>query len=406
MAVSAASSLLGQLRRVAPPLSAAIPITIFSVAAVALPLAAAQDLQLSARQTGAWLLALYGIPALLSLALTVAFRQPLFVAWHTAVVSFFASLAGEVRYADLLGATMVAGSVVAILAALGLTGRVADLVPAPVVFGVVAANVLPFVVGVFDALGDERLVVGGTFLAYVLGRWLLGPQVPPILPALLVGLVLAWLSAGFDSLPAGLSAPDLEATRPSFSLAAILTVTPVFVALTSLQANLTAVVYLRSQGYRPPARLIDAATGIGSMVAAFLGPVPVCMAALVTPLTAGPEAGEHRLRHWSVYAAGGAWILLALGAGIAADLPSLLPLPLLLAVAGLALVGVLAEAMGELTRGPLRLGPLFAFVIASSELSLLGLGPLFWALVLGTGVSLLLEAQALRELRVRRAAPA
>ena len=171
------------------------------------------------------------------------------------------------------------------------------------------------------------------------------------------------------------------------------------------RANLTAVVYLRSQGHRPPAGLIDAATGVGSMVAAFFGPAPVCMAALVAPLTAGPEAGEHRLRHWSVYAAGGAFVLIALGAGVAADLPSLLPLPLLVAVAGLALVGVLAQALGEVTRGPLRLGPLFAFAIASSELSLLGLGPLFWALALGKGVSLLLEGEALRDLLVPDEAP-
>ncbi|CAA9554526.1 MAG: hypothetical protein AVDCRST_MAG19-1107, partial [uncultured Thermomicrobiales bacterium] len=34
-----------------------------------------------------------------------------------------------------------------------------------------------------------------------------------------------------------------------------------------------------------------------------------------------------------------------------------------------------------------------------SRLSLLGLGPLFWALVLGTAVSLLLEGEALRDVR-------
>jgi benzoate membrane transport protein len=128
------------------------------------------------------------------------------------------------------------------------------------------------------------------------------------------------------------------------------------------------------------------------------------MGALVTPLTAGPEAGERAVRPWSVYATGAAFVLIALGAGVAAGLPAALPLPLLLALAGLALVGVLAQALGEVTRGPLRLGPLFAFAVASSGLSLLGLGPLFWALVVGTAVSLLLEGAALREARSRVAA--
>ena len=393
------------LQRLAPPLSVATSTTIFSVAALALPLATAQELQLSTRQTGTWLLALYGIPSLLSLGLSFAYRQPLLVAWHTAVVVFFASLAGEVPYPDLLGATLVSGLVVAVLGALGLTSRLARVIPAPIVFAVVAANVLPFVVGVFDALAGERLVIGGTLLAYLLGRRFLGARVPPILPALVVGLTLAGLTGRFGNLPDGWAAPPIEATRPSFALPAILTVAPVFVALTALQANLTAVVYLRAEGFRPPARLIDLATGLGSVLGAFLGPAPLCMASLLTPLTAGPEAGEHRFRHWTVYAAAGAWVVIALGTGIAADLPSLLPLPLLVAVAGLALVGVLSQALGELTGGPLRLGPLFAFVVASSELSMLELGPLFWALALGTGISLLLEGEGLRELRARRQAP-
>jgi len=167
MAITPAAA--SRLRPLVPPLGMAVPIIIFCAAALAIPLAASRDLGLPPRQTGAWLLSLYGVPGLLSLALTAAYRQPLFVAWHTAVVAFLASLAGQVGYADLLGATLVGGALVALLGALGLTARVAALVPAPVVFAVVAANVLPVVVGVFDALGGEPLVVGGA-LAYLTAR--------------------------------------------------------------------------------------------------------------------------------------------------------------------------------------------------------------------------------------------
>jgi benzoate membrane transport protein len=45
------------------------------------------------------------------------------------------------------------------------------------------------------------------------------------------------------------------------------------------------------------------------------------------------------------------------------------------------------------------LGPLFAFAIALSEISLRGFGPFFWALVIGIGISLLLERDGLRKLR-------
>jgi benzoate membrane transport protein len=65
----------------------------------------------------------------------------------------------------------------------------------------------------------------------------------------------------------------------------------------------------------------------------------------------------------------------------------------------LALVGVLATALQGITRGPLLLGPMFAFAIALSKISVLGLGPFFWSLVLGTGVTLLLERDEWNQLR-------
>ena len=118
-----------------------------------------------------------------------------------------------------------------------------------------------------------------------------------------------------------------------------------------------------------------------------------------TALVAGAEAGEHQLRHRAVYLASGPVLLIALLAGIAADVPAIIPLPLLLTLAGLAVVDLLASALQQITRGPLLLGPLFAFAIALSEISLLGFGPFFWALVIGMGISLLLERDGLQMLR-------
>ena len=382
--------------RFAQPLATSIPITVLTVAALALPLATAQALGLSSRQTGAWIFALYAAPGLASIALTLAYRQPLLVAWHTAVVAFIASLAHTVPYGDILGGMIVAGLVVAALGALGLTTRVAALVPTAVVFGVVAGNVLPFVVGTFEALQREGLLVGAVLAAYLVGRRALHPRMPPILPALVVGLALAAATGRLHGAATGWTWPDPTVAGPSFNPAAILTVVPVAVPLIALHSNLTAVAYLRSEAYAPPARAIEVATGVATMVASVFGPSPICMGSLVTPLTAGPEAGERAVRPWAVYASALGFLLVALAAGVAADLPALLPLPLLLAIAGLALLGVLSQALTQVVTGPLRLGPLVAFAVASSSLSLFGLGPAFWALVLGTVASFVVEPAAMR----------
>ena len=51
--------------------------------------------------------------------------------------------------------------------------------------------------------------------------------------------------------------------------------------------------------------------------------------------------------------------------------------------------------------GTLTLGPLFAFAIALSDMTLFGLGPFFWSLVVGTAISLLLEREGWAESRTR-----
>jgi benzoate membrane transport protein len=104
-----------------------------------------------------------------------------------------------------------------------------------------------------------------------------------------------------------------------------------------------------------------------------------------------------------VYLPVAAGLLIAVFATTAADLAVLVPSTLLLAMAGLALIGALVGALKEITHGPLVLGPIFAFAVALSDMTLFGLGPFFWSLVIGAGVSLLLEREGWRRLRAEAA---
>ena len=295
----------------------------------------------------------------------------------------------------------MAGLILAALSALGLTGRFTALIPPPVVYGLLAGAVMPFVSGIFTAVGDAPVLVIGAFLAYLWGRRSLGARIPAILPALIVGLVIAAVTGQFGSVPTGLSLHVPVITPPVFTLEAILTVTPVLVILMTAQANVPSVIFLQSQGYHPPERVINVVSGIGTVVGSLLGPAGFSLSLPATALVAGPEAGERHIRHRSAYLASGAFVLIGLLAGLAAELPAIISLPFLLALAGLSLIDVLTSALQQITQGPLLLGPSVAFVISLSQISLLGLGPFFWALIIGTGVSLLLEQEGLRQLRTQ-----
>jgi benzoate membrane transport protein len=252
---------------------------------------------------------------------------------------------------------------------------------------------LPFVTRTFTELGNERLMIAAVLLAWLASRKVMGATFPAILPALIAGVTVAAARDEFGSAPANWEFPGIDPTVPAFSFAAIMTVVPVFVALASFHANLTAVTYLRSQAYTPPARLIEVVTGCGSVVGSLFGPIPVNMGALVTPLTAGPEAGERDVRVWSVYFSSGAFLLIGLAGIFAARLPQVMPLGLLLAVAGLALVPVLAQALAEMSRGPVQLGPVLTFAVTVSGVSIFDLGSPFWGIVIGSATALLLDRE-------------
>jgi benzoate membrane transport protein len=196
--------------------------------------------------------------------------------------------------------------------------------------------------------------------------------------------------------------PVLEITPPTLSPQAVATVTPILVVIMLLQANVPSAVFLRSQGYDPPEREIDVVSGVGTIGLSLLGPNAVSVPLPIMPLVAGPDCGNLERRFRAAVAAGLALVLIGLFAGVAVDLVRFLPLSLIQALAGLALIGVLATSLRQVAAGPLVLGPLFAFAIVQSGLSLLGLGPFFWALVIGVLTSYVLERQGLASVGAAR----
>lgn len=386
-------------RRGLRPLGAALSLAVIFVAVLSIPLRTASELGLTAAETASWITAVYGVAGALGLILVLRYRQPLLLTGNVFVLIFLARLGTDISWPELIGASIVAGAAVLVMSWLGLTHKLTLWLPAPIVFGLLSGAVLPFVVDMFTELGREPLIVGGTLLAYLLARRTLEPRIPAILPALVTGLLLAGLSGEFSGVPIELVSPVPAVTAPVFTLGAILTVAPVMTVLITVQANVPSMVFLREQGYRPPEDVIDAVGGLGTMAGSLLGPTGVSLSLPATALCAGPEAGEHAIRHWAAYVASAISIGIGLAAGYAAQLAAIVPDSLLAAMVGLAVIGILIPALGNVTRGPLTWGPVFAFAVALSDLSLLGLGSFFWAIAGGLGVSLLLEREQWKKLR-------
>jgi benzoate membrane transport protein len=396
----------GEFRRTLPALIAGLTVTIVFLAVLSIVLTAAgpHGMGLSERRTSGWIALIYGLPMLPSLVLTLRYRMPLLLTGNIFALIFFVSLGDRIGFSELAGASILAGGIVLVTAVFGLTGQLAAWIPAPIVQGLIAGAVMPFVINIFSSLSTSEgaarvpIMVGCAVLAYLLSQRFLGTWLPPVLPAFLAGFLAAAVTGQLGAFPSTFALPGLEFVRPEFSWTAIATVTPVLLALMTVQSNVPSVIYLRGQGYHPPERILNVVSGAGTLLGSLFGPITVSLALPPLLVTAGPTAGDRSIRYRSVYLPVAGGLLIAVFAATAADLAVLVPTVLLLTMAGLALVPALAVALREVSKGPLVLGPLFAFAIALSNMTVFGLGPFFWSLVLGTAVSLLLEREGWKRL--------
>ena len=389
-----------RLREWSQSLGISLALVTLASSLISVPLSAAEQLNLSDGQITAWVMTIYTLPCVLGMVLTLYFRQPLLLTGNIFVLIFIVSLQGRVPFAELAGASMVAGAAVVAITVLGLTEHLAQLIPEPVVVGLLAGSTLPFVAGIFTGMGSEPAVIGAAFLAFIMGRKYLDNRVPSIFLAMVVGIAAAAILGKFgDAGDAGGSLAAL--TSPVFTWNAILTATPVMVVLIVLQSNVPSLIFLRGEQYHPPARLLDYVSGLGTMAASFLGPAGISLSLPATAMVAGVDAGPHGYRHRAVVLSYAIFLVMTPLAAFAASAGGVLPLELLVAIAGLAVLGVLAMALKRITSGPLTLGPLVAFAVAVSDLSMLGLGPYFWSLVFGVGVSWTLERNGIDELRLQ-----
>ena len=347
------------MRRTLPALVAGFTIAIVFGAVLSIVLTAAgpDGMGLSDSRTSGWIALIYGLPMIPSLILTLRYREPPLLTGNIFALIFFASLGDRVNFSELTGATMLAGAIVLATAVFGLTGRIAGWIPVPIVNGVIAGAVLPFVVNIFSSLStaDGRIavevpiMVGSSVLAYLVGQLLFGKRLPAILPAFLVGLLVAWLTGQIGGIPTLFALPGLEFVAPTFSWSAIATVRPVLLALMTVQSNVPSVIYLRSQGYDPPERLLNVISGAGTLLGSLFGPITVSLALPPLLLAASPAAGDRSVRYRSIYVPVAVGLLIAVFAGTAADLAVLVPPVLLLTMAGLALLPVLTVALRQVT---------------------------------------------------------
>lgn len=358
---------------------------------VAVILAVGEEGGLSQEQLASWIFGVFFLNGILTILACWLYRQPLAFFWTIPGTVLVGPALTHLAWAEVIGAFFATGLLIIVLAATGWVRRAMAAVPMAIVMAMVAGVFLRFGVDLVRSLHDDVAIAAPMVVVFLLLSALpaLGRRVPPIIGALVVGVVAVALSGRFR--PAGavtwLAAPVVQA--PQFSVQALLElVVPLAITVLVVQ-NGQGVAVLRSAGHAPPVNAITLACGVWSLLTAAVGAVSTC---LTGPTNALLTASGERARQ---YTAGVVCGVLAMVFGIFAPLFTQLmlatPVAFIATLGGLAMLRVLQSAFVTAFGGRFTLGALVTFVVTVADVKVLGIGAAFWGLLAGLGVSLLLE---------------
>lgn len=345
-------------------------------------LAAAHAVGATPDQASSWVSGLSLATAFSALVLSVRYRMPIIAAWSTPGAALIASTTGVPSFAAAVGAFVLAAVLILLTAAVRPLGRLIERIPASIAAAMLAGILLRLVMAMIEHVPTSPLLVLPLLVLFLVARAFL-----PALASLVVlvaGGLLAWSLGLVKPLPP-IGLTSIVFTAPAWDAATLIGLGVPLYLVTMASQNLPGFAVLRASGYQPPTQPILAVTGAASLGTAFVGAHTSNLAAISAALCTGPDAHPDPAKRWMTgpfYAL--FWGLIGLFGASLVGLFGALPPALLATIAGTALLGSTAGALGSALAGDQdRLAAAGTLAVTVSGITLMGVGSAFWGLVFG-----------------------
>jgi benzoate membrane transport protein len=337
----------------------------------------------NAAQTASWMWALGLGMGLSSLVLSRATRMPVLTAWSTPGAALLMTGSAGHSYAQLVGAFVATGVLILLAGLTGWFARIMDRIAVAIASALLAGVLVRFGMDAFIALKTQFVLAFAMLLAYLMARqwW---PRYA-VIAALAMGCAVAASKGLFGPFawPTGFTAPVF--VMPEFSLPTLIGVAVPLFVVTMASQNLPGVATLHANGYRPALSPVIATTGAFTTVLAPFGGYAFNLAAITAAICQGREAHpDPAKRYTAAMAAGVLYCLIGLFGGAVAAAFAAFPRELVMAVAGLALLGTIGNALATALQHEAQREPaLITFLVTASGVNLLSIGSAFWGVVAG-----------------------
>ena len=359
---------------------------------LAIILSVGQQGGLTPAQMSSFVFGVFAINGLLTALMTWAYRAPIALFWTIPGTVLMGPALTHLSYPEIIGAFYATSLLVLVLGWTGLARRALAFIPMPIVMAMVAGLFLKFGMDVVRSLHQDIAIAGTMVVAFfgLMASPALAQRMPPLIGALIVGVLVALASGQFaPGMASGLQLVQPIITAPVFSLSAMTELVIPFAITILLVQNGQGLAVMSQSGHKAPLNAITLACGIGGIASAMVGAVGTALtgptAGLIT--SAGPRDKHYATAMVTAMLA----ILFGLMAPTFTQLMLSAPKALILTLGGLAMLRVLLGSFTTAFKGPFSYGALTCFIVTVSDLPLLNIGAAFWGLVAGLAVSGLIE---------------
>ena len=295
-----------------------------------------------------------------------------------------AGLEGGFSMAEAVGAFMVCALLITVVGVTGWFERVMNRIPTEIAAALLA--------GVLARFGLEAFAAAQTALPLVLlmlGSYLVARRLWPRYAVVLTLLAaIAWASSSGQM---AWSAVTLELARPAFTAprfswsALVSLALPLFV-VTMASQNLPGVAVIRATGYHLPVSGILTMTGVATLLLAPFGAFALNLSAITAAICMGPEAHpDPQRRYTAAVSCSALYVAIGLFGAVITGLLTAFPKELVVAIAGLALLGTIGSGLAAALKDEVhREAALITFLVTLSGVTVAGVGSAFWGVMAGS----------------------
>lgn len=344
---------------------------------------AATALGATSEELSSWLWALGLGMGLTSIGLSLFYKVPILTAWSTPGAALLVTSVEGLSLNDAIGVFIFSSSLIVICGLTGWFNKLVKHLPLPLASAMLAGVLFQFGLNAFGVLQNDILLAGIMIASYILLKRFL-PRFA-IVSVLAVGVILVYFQGRLSVSDIALEFSMPVWTSPTFTLESLIGVgLPLFI-VTMASQNVPGIAVLKANNFSPPISPLISWTGISGLVLAPFGGYAFNLAAITAAICMGDDTGTRREnRYFATVWAGIFYLFTGVFGATVALLFVAFPSELIMLIAGLALLGTIANSLATALSGSdAREAALITFLVTASGSNILGISSAFWGLCIG-----------------------